>query len=74
MMASLAISNADDDLEFEWIAAAGSLDLNHGLPSSQSVTLGSPSWSGSWNGATAEERILGNARAMFEGHPRSCHR
>jgi hypothetical protein len=32
-MASLAISNTDDDLEFEWITFAGSLDLDHSLPS-----------------------------------------
>jgi hypothetical protein len=34
MMASLAVSHTDDDLEFEWIAFAGSLDLDHSLPSS----------------------------------------
>jgi hypothetical protein len=33
VMASLAISNTDDDLEFEWITFAGSLDLDHSLPS-----------------------------------------
>jgi|SRR5690242_4618512 hypothetical protein len=34
MMPSLAVSHTDDDLEFEWIAFAGSLDLDHSLPSS----------------------------------------
>ena len=34
MMASLAVSHADNDLEFEWIAFASSLDLDHSLPSS----------------------------------------
>ena len=34
MMASRAVSHTDDDLEFEWIAFAGSLDLDHSLPSS----------------------------------------
>ena len=29
MMASLAASDTYDDLEFEWIAFAGSLDLDH---------------------------------------------
>ena len=33
VMASLAISNTDYDLEFEWITFAGSLDLDHSLPS-----------------------------------------
>src|SRR5205085_9164298 len=33
VMASLALSHTDDDLEFEWIAFAGSLDLDHSLPS-----------------------------------------
>src|SRR6516165_6820862 len=33
VMASFAISNTDDDLEFEWITFAGSLDLDHSLPS-----------------------------------------
>ena len=33
VMASLAISNTDDDLEFEWITFADSLDLDHSLPS-----------------------------------------
>src|SRR6266513_521438 len=33
VMASLAVSRTDDDLEFEWIAFAGSLDLDHRLPS-----------------------------------------
>jgi hypothetical protein len=33
VMASVAISNTDDDLEFEWITFAGSLDLDHSLPS-----------------------------------------
>jgi hypothetical protein len=32
-MASLAVSHTDDNLEFEWIAFAGSLDLDHSLPS-----------------------------------------
>jgi hypothetical protein len=31
VMASLAGSVTDDNLEFEWIAV-GSLDLDHGLP------------------------------------------
>jgi hypothetical protein len=34
MMASLAVTHTDDDLEFEWITFAGSLDLDHSLPSS----------------------------------------
>ena len=34
MMASLAVSHPDHDLEFEWIAFADSLDLDHSLPSS----------------------------------------
>jgi len=34
VMASLARSHTDHDLEFEWIAFAGSLDLDHSLPSS----------------------------------------
>ena len=33
VMASLARSHTDHDLEFEWIAFAGSLDLDHSLPS-----------------------------------------
>jgi hypothetical protein len=33
VMVSLAVSQADHDLEFEWIAFAGSLDLDHSLPS-----------------------------------------
>jgi hypothetical protein len=33
VMVSLAVFHADDDLEFEWIAFAGSLDLDHSLPS-----------------------------------------
>jgi hypothetical protein len=33
VMASLAISCTDDDLEFEGITFAGSLDLDHSLPS-----------------------------------------
>jgi hypothetical protein len=33
VMASLAVSHTDDDLEFEWIAFTGSLDLDHSLPS-----------------------------------------
>ena len=33
VMASLAVSHTDADLEFEWIAFAGSLDLDHSLPS-----------------------------------------
>ena len=34
MMASLAVSHPDHNLEFEWIAFADSLDLDHSLPSS----------------------------------------
>jgi hypothetical protein len=33
VMASLARSHTNHDLEFEWIAFAGSLDLDHSLPS-----------------------------------------
>lgn len=33
VIASLAVSHADDDFEFEWIAFAGSLNLDHSLPS-----------------------------------------
>jgi hypothetical protein len=33
VIAILAVSHADDDFEFEWIAFAGSLDLDHSLPS-----------------------------------------
>jgi hypothetical protein len=29
VMASFALANTDDDLEFEWITFAGSLDLDH---------------------------------------------
>jgi hypothetical protein len=32
VMASLVGSVTDDNLEFEWIAFVGSLDLDHGLP------------------------------------------
>jgi len=32
MMTSLAVSHADDDLELEWIAFAGSRDRDHSLP------------------------------------------
>jgi hypothetical protein len=32
MMASLAGSDTHDDLEFEWVAFAGSLDLDHPAP------------------------------------------
>jgi hypothetical protein len=39
-MASLALSRMDDDFEFEWIAFAGLLDLDHTLPSPQSVQFG----------------------------------
>ena len=35
VMASLAVSQTDDDLEFEWIAFAGSLDLDHSLHRNQ---------------------------------------
>jgi hypothetical protein len=33
VMASLAVSHTNGDLEFEGIAFAGSLDLDHSLPS-----------------------------------------
>ena len=33
VMAGLALSHTDDDLEFEWIAFTDSLDLDHSLPS-----------------------------------------
>jgi hypothetical protein len=33
VMASLAVSHTDDDLELEWIAFASSLYLDHSLPS-----------------------------------------
>jgi hypothetical protein len=32
MMASLAVSDTHNHLEFEWIAFAGSLDLDHSAP------------------------------------------
>jgi hypothetical protein len=32
-MVRLASFHTDDDAEFEWITFAGSLDLDHGLPS-----------------------------------------
>src|SRR5205809_1030434 len=38
VMARLAVSHTDDDLEFERIAIAGSLDLDHGLPSPEVIT------------------------------------
>src|SRR5262249_22518010 len=32
VMTRLAVSDTEDDVEFEWIAFAGSLDLDHRLP------------------------------------------
>jgi hypothetical protein len=33
VMAGFAVSRTDDDFELEWIAFAGSLDLDHSMPS-----------------------------------------
>ena len=40
VMAGFAVSRTDDDFELEWIAFAGSLDLDHSLPSPYSVQFG----------------------------------
>src|SRR5215510_11207678 len=48
MMASLAASDTYDDLEFEWIAFAGSLDLDHAavaeIGSDEQLKLGIFTW------------------------------
>ena len=57
VMASLAVSHTDDDLEFEGIAFAGSLDLDHSLPSPKSVQFGCRGRSILTQGPTVQRKL-----------------
>ena len=57
VMASLAVSHTDDDLEFKWIAFAGSLDLDHSLSSPKSVQFGCRGRSILTQGPTVQRKL-----------------
>ncbi|MCA6114645.1 hypothetical protein J6524_06890 [Bradyrhizobium sp. WSM 1738] len=61
VMARLAVSRTDDDLEFEWIAFAGSLDLDHSLPPPKSVQFGCRGTSILTQGPTVQRKLQGFA-------------